>query len=99
MKMGKLLWIFVVIILIVIVIFGVRMIKKGGSDTSAFGKESKTCVQLNGYECGGDQGCEGSWLDASDSFSCCSVACEGGEVLDIEPFEPMPENEDLGDVS
>ncbi|RZN36907.1 MAG: hypothetical protein EFT35_07425 [Methanophagales archaeon ANME-1-THS] len=63
----------------------------------------KTCTELNGYVCEVGDECPGEWLDASDTFSCCSKPCtssirEAG-VLTIEPFEPNPENEELGDVT
>jgi hypothetical protein len=62
----------------------------------------KTCAELNGYECGMGEECPGEWLDASDTFSCCSEPCTsstGDEgVLTIEPFELNPENEELGEV-
>ena len=63
----------------------------------------KTCAELNGYECGMGEECPGEWLDASDTFSCCSEPCTsstGDEgVLTIEPFELNPENEELGEVT
>lgn len=63
----------------------------------------KTCAELNGYECGMGEDCPGEWLDASDTFCCCSEPCTsstGDEgVLTIEPFEPNPENEELGEVT
>lgn len=47
--------------------------------------------------------CPGEWLDASDTFSCCSEPCKSTisdeEILTIEPFELDPENEVLGDVT
>jgi hypothetical protein len=63
----------------------------------------KTCAELNGYVCEVGDECPGEWIDASDTFSCCSKPCtssisEAG-LLTIEPFEPNPENEELGDVT
>jgi predicted small secreted protein len=51
-----------------------------------------TCSQLGGDRCSDDEDCAGSWLDAADSFSCCSRPCSGtgGTVLTIVPFEPLP---------
>jgi|GEM_PF-3268979 len=57
----------------------------------------KTCAELNGYECDVGEECEGEWLDAADSFSCCSEECKE-ETLTLEPFDTGPENEELGDV-
>ena len=63
----------------------------------------QSCTELNGFECGMGEDCPGEWLDASDTFSCCSEPCTsstGAEgVLTIEPFEPNPENEELGEVT
>lgn len=62
----------------------------------------ETCTELNGYVCGIGEDCLGVWLDASDTFSCCSKNCksaiEEGDILSIDPFETTPENEDLGDI-
>ena len=59
----------------------------------------KTCEELGGYICEEGVTCSGEWLDASDTFRCCSCDCSMSqdEPLTIEPFEPAPENEDLGD--
>ena len=63
----------------------------------------KTCSGLGGSECSVGEECNGQWLDATDSFNCCSQACEStldeGDILDIDPFEVDPENEELGDLS
>lgn len=65
--------------------------------TEVFGLE--TCEELGGYICEVGEECEGEWLDASDTFRCCSCNCTASEEepLTIEPFEPTPENEELGD--
>jgi hypothetical protein len=55
-----------------------------------------TCTQLSGFECTIDQDCTGTWLVASDSMSCCSVACS--EDLSIEEFGVPEENEELGEL-
>lgn len=57
------------------------------------------CAGLNGTECAYDQKCSGDWLDASDSFTCCSSECEAeNQTTDqIEAFEPIAE-EDLGEI-
>jgi hypothetical protein len=61
----------------------------------------KTCTQLGGDICAATGNCPGSWLDAADSFSCCSLPCTGmaGEVLAIEPFEPLPADEEQEPIS
>ena len=43
----------------------------------------KTCSEQGGDVCSSDEICSGALLDASDSDSCCSVAC--GEELNLEP--------------
>lgn len=61
-----------------------------------------TCTELNGHICSVGDDCIGEWLDASDTFSCCSKTCStatGEEILDISPFEETPENEELGDLT
>ena len=61
----------------------------------------KTCSQLNGFKCSTGDECPGKWLDASDTFSCCSVKCKsptGKEILTIGDLDFGHENEDLGDV-
>ena len=63
----------------------------------------KTCAELNGYECEMGEDCSGEWLDASDTFSCCSEPCTSSTgddgIVTIEPFELNPENEELGGVT
>ena len=61
----------------------------------------KTCTQLGGDICVVTSECPGSWLDAVDSFSCCSRPCTGiaDEVLTIEPFEPLPADEEQDPIS
>jgi len=62
-----------------------------------------SCSGLGGFECDVGEECQGEWLDATDSFSCCSQACEpvadNEDILTIDPFETNPENEDLGDLT
>lgn len=52
----------------------------------------KTCAALGGDTCTVGEDCTGSWLNAQDSFSCCSGTCSGagagGAVITIEPFTP-----------
>ncbi len=61
----------------------------------------ETCADLGGYICDVGEECEGKWLDAFDTFSCCSERCESTleDKLVIDPFDVNPENEDLGDVT
>ena len=63
---------------------------------------SKTCAELSGYTCDVGEECEAAWLNASDTFSCCSQSCQsdiGGNIINIDAFELAPENEDLGDLN
>jgi predicted small secreted protein len=60
---------------------------------------AKTCAAQSGTICGAGQTCTGTWIAASDSFSCCSgkVADAGsGPVLTVEPIGMGEENGDLG---
>jgi hypothetical protein len=61
----------------------------------------RTCRQLGGDICPATGNCPGSWLDAVDSFSCCSQSCTemAGEVHTIEPFEPLPADEEQVSIS
>lgn len=63
----------------------------------------KTCAELNGYVCGTGNECEGKWIDASDTFSCCSKKCgtgAEGETLSIELFDlESEESEELGSLT
>jgi hypothetical protein len=61
----------------------------------------RTCSQLGGDICPATGNCPGSWMEAVDSFSCCSQSCTGmaGEVLTIEPFEPLPADEEQVSIS
>ncbi|MFH1751370.1 MAG: hypothetical protein ABH821_00295 [archaeon] len=62
----------------------------------------KTCSELNGFECVLGQECSLSYLNASDSFSCCKSECVKDSdlnILTIEPFEVNPENEELGELT
>ena len=64
--------------------------------------DSKTCAELNGDVCDVGEDCGGQWLDATDTFSCCSQSCQSsanGSIIDIDTFELAPENEDLGDIN
>lgn len=61
----------------------------------------ETCAELGGYDCAVGEDCEGNWLDASDTFSCCSKKCKSitkEGVLTLNPFDIGPENEKLGEV-
>ena len=60
----------------------------------------KTCAELNGFECEVWEECDGDWLNASDSFRCCSSECgsDSDDFLTIDLFEETPENEELGDI-
>ena len=66
------------------------------------GNELKTCAELGGYECDASETCPENWVDASDSFRCCSCDCESdideAEFLEIDLFDETPENEDFGAV-
>lgn len=54
--------------------------------------DSRTCTQLGGYECVIGDECPGSWLEAADTFNCCSTRCEEVEMLEIEPFQTDPDD-------
>ena len=55
----------------------------------------KTCSELGGEICTAGIECSGKWLDASDSYECCSVTC-GSDILTIDPFDINEDNDDLG---
>jgi hypothetical protein len=60
-----------------------------------------SCTALGGDVCTAGEECRGSWLAATDTFTCCSQACTGtmaAETLTIEPFDILQENEDLGSI-
>ena len=67
------------------------------------GTSVKTCSGLGGTVTGAGQTCPGTYLPASDSFSCCSVKPAGGAtagaVLTIEPFSPSAEEENFTDIT
>jgi len=73
-----------------------------GSAGNPAGSTGQTCIQLGGDICTTGEDCSGSWLDARDSFSCCSIPCSGtetaGSVITLEPFEPSPTMDDLVDI-
>jgi len=98
-----------IILLIVVILFGAitlsgcnqRNNHPGG--TSGIDESSlKTCAELNGFICGIGENCDEEWLDAYDTFYCCSCECgssgDGEEILDIGLFEETPENDDFGEV-
>lgn len=60
-----------------------------------------SCSQLGGAVCSAAEDCPGSWLDVTDSFSCCSRPCTGlaGEVLTIEQYEPLPADTEQDPIS
>jgi hypothetical protein len=67
------------------------------------GGSVKTCTGLGGTVTSAGQTCPGTYLTASDTFSCCSAKPAAGAspaaVLTIEPFTVSVENEDLGGIS
>jgi hypothetical protein len=71
--------------------------------TSVQGGALKTCTRLGGTVSSAGQTCPGTYLAASDTFSCCSAKPAGGSspaaALTIEPFTAPVENEDLGGIS
>jgi len=66
--LSKNIWIFLglfvlVVVIVVIVFFVFR------------GDKEETCFDLGGYVCGTGEECDGTYLDASDTYDCCSIAC------------------------
>ena len=63
----------------------------------------KTCAELHGYICNESIDCNGTWLNAVDSFRCCSCECElaidESDILLFDSFDETPENEDIGEVT
>jgi hypothetical protein len=69
------------------------------SPTMPVGADDGSCASLGGDICTTGEECRGSWITASDSFSCCSQSCSGtvpAGTLTIEPFDMLVENDDLG---
>jgi len=65
------------------------------------GTDGGTCASLGGDVCTAGQECRGAWITASDSISCCSLSCTiptSSEILTIEPFDTLVEDDDLGDI-
>jgi len=61
-----------------------------------------TCSALGGSTCSPGTDCPGTWLDASDSFSCCSQSCTGAggsAAVTIEPYQTEATNTGLGDIT
>lgn len=59
----------------------------------------KTCAQEGGHTCESGETCEGNWLDASDTFHCCSELCQSEEELEVEPFDlESEESDEIGDI-
>lgn len=102
MQRKKLLIFGLLVMLVIAVVFLCGCNMQPTSNLGDAGTELKTCAELNGYECDVGEDCEGEWLDASDSFRCCSCECESSvneeDLLTIDLFEESPENEDLGDI-
>ena len=62
----------------------------------------KTCAELNGYVCNENQDCNGTWVNASDTFRCCSCECQSlvneSAILMIDTFDENLMNDSLGDI-
>ncbi len=62
----------------------------------------ETCAELNGYVCNESQECNGTWLNASDNFRCCSCECSlnatGSDALTTDLFEEASQDEGFGDI-
>jgi hypothetical protein len=92
----------VLALVVVGMIFVIGCVRQQNSVTPDMTSGLKTCAELNGYECGVGDECQGDWLDASDTFSCCSELCEScideEDLLTIDLFEEITEDEDLGEI-
>ncbi|HVP24533.1 MAG TPA: hypothetical protein VMS81_00950 [Methanomicrobiales archaeon] len=63
---------------------------------------SATCSAEGGSVCSAGTDCPGRWLDASDTFSCCSSSCTspgGVATVTIEPYGTEVTNGDLGSIT
>ncbi len=62
----------------------------------------KTCAELNGYVCNESQECNGTWVNASDTFRCCSCECQNlvneSGILMTDTFDEDSMNDSLGDI-
>jgi len=62
----------------------------------------KTCAELNGYVCNDSQECNGTWVNASDTFRCCSCECEDlvneSTILMTDTFDENSMNDSLEDI-
>ena len=91
----------IVLLLASLVLSGCNQ-KSNNQDTTTGIEASslKTCEELNGFICDIGADCDEEWLDAYDTFYCCSCECgsSGDEILGIDLFEETPENEDFGEV-
>ncbi|HUK92958.1 MAG TPA: hypothetical protein VLU98_02860 [Methanomicrobiales archaeon] len=62
---------------------------------------SSTCSAEGGSVCDAGTDCPAKWVDATDTFSCCSQACTvpgGSATATIEPYGTEVTNGDLGDI-
>lgn len=69
------------------------------SENIEFENNYETCSSLGGFECSSTEMCNGEWLDAYDTFTCCSVMCETideDSLYEIDSFELPEDNEEEG---
>lgn len=101
MRLQKKKYIVVLTILIVTTLFMSGCTKKQ-TNTQQLNAGLETCAELNGYICNDSQDCNGSWLDASDTFRCCSCECtinpSENATLSTDLFEETPQDEGFGDI-
>lgn len=67
----------------------ILMVTPSGTPQGTY--ESRTCVQQGGTVVRPGEMCDGTWLDATDTFSCCSQtpasAIDRNATITVEPFD------------
>ncbi len=95
--------VFVSIVIVVVVSLGGCTSSNDSNQQKGVVSGLKTCAELHGYICNESAECNGTWLNAVDSFRCCSCECElsidESDILLPDSFDETPENGDLGEVT